>query len=797
MAKKPRTAAEPRAPHGMGSEKLKPTEHLIPLLSRPRLMEKLSRGHERRLTFIQAPAGFGKSTLMSQWRDHLVEQGLVCAWLALDSDDRDPIRFLTLLDNAFTAAGQGLEQFSRTIPGAPQGVRTEVAVATLLDEVEEKGGPIYLMLDDYHVVDGSDIDDVIGMIMSRSTSGLRLVIATRKRAGLPISILKARGLVAAIGPEELRFSDHEAKMLFGGAIQGEDVEALMKRTEGWAVALQLARLWVEDSQTPGEFIRSFSGSEGDVAEYLAEQVFSKLPMELQEFLVETSPLDRIHGDLADAVRGRTDSWDMLHKLEPLRALLVPIHGEIGWYRHHQLFAEYLRQQLACGGGSVPELHLSASTWFTANSMLLPAVRHACQAADLRHAAILIEDAGGLRIGLRDGLAQLRLLLDNLPAELIYEFPRLKLARALLLSKEGRVVEARRHLSEIKSEIALDDPSLRNDFLLMDVMLGIYEGADFSEADVEAMEALAREIPEAEILVRGWLNNLLCIMHFQRGQLVNARRAAQAAMVHYTDLDAVYLQIFIHLHLGVIAMEEGELSEAHVEHQKASILAQSHFASDKGLIGLARVPLAEVYYEWNELERARTLVFDALAEVEEYEGWLDIYLSGYVTASALALADQGLESALEILERADRTATARGMPRLRRLVTVRRIELLTLTGEIGPAVALAKDIGLALAPRGKAKPSAIPWRERWQQQIVLSRWHLNKENFARRKRCWRRFAPKPKQAETTAPRSKRGFCWRLPMMEKATWTALPKTCSRRFHLPCPAPIAAVSSMRANP
>ena len=228
---------------------------------------------------------------------------------------------------------------------------------------------------------------------------------------------------------------------------------------------------------------------------------------------------------------------------------------------------------------------------------------------------MIEDAGGLRIGLRDGLAQLRLLLENLPAELIYEYPRLKLARSLLLSKEGRLAEARRHLNEVESELKEDDPALRSDILLMDVMLGIYEGAEFSEADVAAMEALAREIPEAENFVRGWLNNLLCIMQFHRGHLVNARSAAQTAMVHYTDLGAVYLQIFIHLHLGVIAMEEGELSEAHMEHQKASILAQSHFASDKGLIGLARVPLAEVYYEWNDLERARGLVFDALAEAD--------------------------------------------------------------------------------------------------------------------------------------------------------------------------------------
>ena len=721
MAGKLRNQALPDSPHRIGGDKLRPMAHLIPLLSRPRLMEKLARGHERCLTIIQAPAGFGKSTLMSQWREHLVEKGLTCAWLVLDSDDRDPIRFLTLLANAFAAAGHELEQFSRTIPGAPRGVRAEVAVATLLDEVEEVGGPIYLMLDDYHFVDGSEIDDVIGMIMSRPASGLRLVIATRKRAGLPISILKARGLVAAIGPEELRFSAEEAQYLFGGAIQGADVEALMKRTEGWAVALQLARLWVEDSQTPGEFIRSFTGSEGDVAEYLAEQVFSNLPLELQEFLVETSHLERIHGDLADAVRARRDSWDMLGKLEPLRALLVPIHGESGWYRHHQLFAEYLRQQLARGGGErVRELHLSASEWFAANGMWLPAVRHACQAGDVRHAALLIEDAGGLRIGLRDGLAQLRLLLENLPAELIYEFPRLKLARSLLLSKEGRVAEARRHLNEVESEVKADDPALQSDILMMDVMLGIYEGAEFSAADVAAMEALAQEIPEAENFVRGWLNNLLCIMHFQGGNLVKARSAAQTAMVHYTDLEAVHLQIFIHLHLGVIAMEEGELTEAHMELQKASILAQSHFASDKGLIGLARVPLAEVYYEWNDLGRARGLVFDALAEVEEYEGWLEIYFSGYATASALALAEQGLEAALEIMQRADRTAAERRMPKLGRLAAARRIELLTLAGEIGPAAALAGDSGLKLGDWTKAKAGATPWRERWQQEIALSR-----------------------------------------------------------------------------
>jgi LuxR family maltose regulon positive regulatory protein len=291
-----------------------------------------------------------------------------------------------------------------------------------------------------------------------------------------------------------------------------------------------------------------------------------------------------------------------------------------------------------------------------------------------------------------------------------------------------VVEARRHLTEVVSDARPKNPALGNDILLMDVMLGIYEGADFSGADVAAMEALAGDTPEAEYFMRGWLNNMLCIIHFQRGELIDARRTARAAMTHYTDLDAVYMQIFIHVHLGIIAMEEGELTEAHMEHQKASILAQSHFASDHGLIGLARVPLAEVYYEWNDLDRARGLVFDALAEVEEYEGWFDIYFSGYGTASALAWADQGLEAALDIIDRAEQTAATRAMPRLRRLVAVRRVELFTLAGEIDRAAALAKHAGLAFDSGGNGKTPRLPWRARWHAGIVLARLALRQGKF---------------------------------------------------------------------
>ncbi len=732
MARRPKSGLSSEA--WLCGVKLRPARQRVRLVDRPQLLDKLARGLERRLTLIQAPAGYGKTTALAQWREHLVARGVRCAWLTLDADDRDPHQFLAYLARALTDAGLELGQLAGMAPSGLRALRPPVALASLQRELERSSEPTCILLDDYHNLESREIDAMLDALLQRLPPHFHLAIATRGRPRLSYASLRTRGLLTELDAEDFRFSVGETRRLFGDLLSDEELSALLSRTEGWVVALQLARLWVEESEAPGSEIRSFTGSSADVAEYLAEQVLARLPPEIQSFLIETSHLARIHGDLADTVRGRNDSWDMLRRLAPLHALLVPIDGSAGWYRHHQLFAEFLRQQLTfLGAARTRALHLGASRWFADNGHLLSAVKHARQAGALRRAAALIEKAGGLRVGLQDGLAQLNLLLDNLPRELIYERPRLKLARAFLLSKEGRLADARRHLDEVMTETHPGNAALDSDILLMDVMLGIYEDTGSPDGHIAAMEALERDTPEGDHFVRGWLNNLLCIMQFRRGNLRQARAAADAAMAHYVDLEAVYLQVFIHLHLGLISLEEGRLNEAYACCRRAAQRAAAHFGSDAGLVGLTHLPLAEVRFERNEIGEARALVFAALADVEQYEGWVDVFARGYMTASALAYIEGGLDAALATLERAAETAADRELPRLRWLATCRRVEVLTLAGETERAAALAAEAGLRFGGRSGAAALPLTWRERWQSGIALARLAIRAGDHARAQR----------------------------------------------------------------
>ena len=710
-----RNSADEAPPDHMPAARLRPALQMVRLVSRPHVLALLRAGAACRLTLIQAPAGYGKTTVMAQWRDALLAEGEAVAWLMLAPDDGEPGHFLAALSGALADAGIVKRGFT-----LPADLRTEPALGLLIRAVERAKRPGMIFLDDYHLVDDARIDPLLDVLLARLPPGVRIALATRRRPSIAYSKLRPAGLLNELGSRELRFSVGDAKALFGELLSDDDLAALNAHTEGWVVALQLARLWVADSAQPARQIRHFMGAAGDMAEYLAEQVLETLPDDAREFLIETAHLARVQGDLADAVRQRTDGWDNLRALEPLNALIVADGAADGWYRYHQLFAEYLRgQQRFLGEARVRSLNRRAAKWYSANGDLGSAVRHAIAAGEPGRAALLIEEAGGLRIGLQQGIGRLRALLSHLPLAAIYASPHLALARTYVLAKEARLDEARRHFEharELAAEAGPNDTLFASNLMLTEMLLGIYEDAAFSDAEFAAMVRSAEQMPDSEQLDRGWLNNQLCIVAFRRGALDQARRAAERAMEYYVDAGTVYLQIFMRLHHGLIALEQGALEDARAWAESAVNEARDAFETDAGLIGLCCVAQAEIAYEQDRLDEVRALLFDALDDVEQYEGWMDIFARGYLTISALSLADDKPAATLSALERAEETASTRNLPGLAWLAQCRRVELLVLAGDVEGARALADrwrlSFGEADAPQG--------WRERMAAGLALAR-----------------------------------------------------------------------------
>src|SRR2546422_941396 len=374
------------------------------VVSRPRLLARLNEGLHRKLTLIAAPAGFGKTTLVSEWVA-LIERPT--AWLSLDEGENDPARFLAYLVAALQTIAANIGEGVLGVLQSPQPPPTETILTALLNDLTTISDHFVLVLDDYHVLDAKPIDHALTYLVEHLPPQMHLVIATREDPPLPLARLRARGQLTELRATDLRFTPSEAAAFLnqgmGLNLSAEDIARLSTRTEGWIAGLQLAALSMQGHQDATSFITSFTGSHHFVLDYLVEEVLQQQPESIQTFLLRTSILDRMTGSLCDAVllTPSGSGQETLEYIERANLFLVPLDNERRWYRYHQLFADLLRQRLhqrsasSTGDevGDVTELHRRASQWYEDNGLEIEAFHHAANANDVARAERLIEGEG--------------------------------------------------------------------------------------------------------------------------------------------------------------------------------------------------------------------------------------------------------------------------------------------------------------------------------------------------------------------------------------------------------------------
>src|SRR5262245_11715554 len=418
---------------------------------RRRLVQALGDGLERGRVLVCAPAGFGKTALLADWARG---GGRPVAWLCLDSGDSDPARFWRYVVAALDRARPGLA--GRVGPPPPRSF--EGLVTALINELAADPGPdeVLLVLDDYHLVDPGPVHESVTFLLENLPPGLRVVVASRADPPLPLARLRARGQLAELRAAELRFTLEEAAALLGeaggAALPAPAMAALVARTEGWAAGLQLAALSLRGQADPAGFAAEFSGSHRFVLDYLTDEVLAGQPGPVRAFLLETSVLERLSGELCDAITGRADGQAMLQEIERAGLFLVPLDEMRGWWRYHHLFADLLRARLqAEQPGRVPALHRAAAAWSEEHDLADDAVRHALAAGDATWAARLVERHVETLLGRSEGVT-LRRWLSALSAESVRDRPRLCLAQAYGAA-QGFQLEALRseeHTSELQS-----------------------------------------------------------------------------------------------------------------------------------------------------------------------------------------------------------------------------------------------------------------------------------------------------------------------------------------------------------
>jgi LuxR family maltose regulon positive regulatory protein len=367
------------------------------MVSRPRLVERMTQGLGGRLTLVSAPAGFGKTTLLAEWVAGASASAGSVGWVSLDPGDNDPAVFWSYVLAALLAVRPDLGERSRALLNSPQPPPIETVLTPLINEIGANGHPLVLVLDDYHVIDASHVHDGIVFLLDHMPSCLHLVLASRSDPPLALARLRARRDLTEVRSADLRFTSDEAtcflNRVMGLDLSSAKMAALEERTEGWIAGLQLAALSMQGRADMRGFMAGFSGDNRHIADYLIQEVLRGQPERLRSFLLDTSILDRLTGPLCDAVTGSKDGRAQLEELERRNLFIVPLDDRRQWYRYHHLFGDVLRARSAAEDPDrARTLHRRASEWYEANGTPGEAVHHALAAREPTRTAALIERA---------------------------------------------------------------------------------------------------------------------------------------------------------------------------------------------------------------------------------------------------------------------------------------------------------------------------------------------------------------------------------------------------------------------
>jgi len=689
------------------------------LVSRLRLSERLDRGTASKLMLVSAPAGFGKTTLLTQWLaagPGAPADKRPAAWLSLDQGDNDPASFWAYVIAALRTTSPGVGENALALLRASGPPPVEVVLTALLNDLAAIAGDIVLVLDDYHVIDAPVVQDAMAFLLEHLPPRLHVVIAGRADPALPLARLRARGELAEIRAAELRFTPDEAAAylneMMGLRLSARDVAALEARTEGWIAALQLAALSMQGRDDVAGFIAGFAGDDRYVVDYLAEEVLARQPDRVQAFLLQTSVLGRLSGPLCDAVTGQGGGKAMLEALERGNLFLVPLDDRRRWYRYHHLFADVLQARLLDEQpGQVPDLHRRASAWYERSGEQSLAIGHALAARDFSRAADLIERALPAMARTRQE-ATVRGWLEMIPDELVRVRPVLSVgfAGALLTGGElegieGRLRDAERWLDpptgaragsqSPPAEMVVTD---EEEYRRLPGTIEMYRaGLALARGDLPGTLRHAQRTLELaaddDHLCRASASALLGLVYWGRGDLEAGHRAYSACVAGLRRAGFVADILGCSIALADIRITQGRLGEALRTYEQALPLGPEQ--GGPVLRGTADmfVGMSEIARERDDL-RAATQHLQRSQELGEHTGLPQNRYRWRVAMARVAQAEENLPGALDLLNEAERLYVSDFFPNVRPVPAL-RARVWIAQGRLGEALGWAREQGLSV------------------------------------------------------------------------------------------------------
>lgn len=706
------------------------------LVPRPRLIKTLNQGLTGKLTFISAPAGFGKTTLISSWLDalqidnHQSSSVNQIAWLSLDENDSELSRFLSYVIAALQRVDPHIGKSALPLLQASPLPLSSV-LTTLLNDIARQPDLLILVLDDYHAVDSRPIDEALTFLLDNLPPQLHLVITSREDPNLPLARLRVRGLLTELRAADLRFTVAETAVflqeVMGLNLTEAQIAALEVRTEGWIAGLQMAALSMREENDLSGFIQSFTGSHRFVLDYLLEEVLHQQPDHVQEFLLKTAVLNQLTGSLCDALTGDDNGQEILESLDRANLFLVPLDNERRWYRYHHLFAELLQQRLQQGAEEfdLPDLHIRASKWYETQGLEVEAFQHAAAAQDIDRAIRLIE-GDGVPLHFRGMGTPVLTWLKSLPKSILDARPSLWVtyASALFFVGQHTAVEQKLQAAEAALQSTKPDETTQD---LIGRIATIRGTLAIIQQDVATMlrqsnRALENLHPDNRMFRSA--------AHWMQGYAYYLQGDRATASQSYTEVISLSQSFEDSIYALAAAISLGQLQEA----DNKLLLASKTYERVLQVAGdppqliacEAFLGLARIYYQWNDLDTAQRYGQQCAQLTQQIES-IDTFAAYGVFLARLKLAQGDVSGATAALEEAETFTRQHNL--LFRLPDVAAAQLLTLLrqGDLTAAAHLAEKHDLPISQarvclaQGDTR-GALALLEPLRQQMEAKGWH---------------------------------------------------------------------------
>lgn len=670
-------------------------------VSRPRLTERLlvCMKHAGNFALLSGPAGFGKTTLLSEFVAELQQP---IAWVSLDESDNDPIRFWTYLLTACQSIQPEIGEAALGLLQSPQQLPDETIATILINDLVKLDTDLIIVVDDYHIIQNSTIHSALAFLLDHLPNNLHLVFSTRVDPPWPLARLRARNQLVEIRAADLRFTVEETAVflnqVMGLRLSAEDVAALEARTEGWIASLQLAAISMKGRSDVTGFIKAFTGSHVYVAEYLIEEVLERQPQDVKTFLLQTSILERLSATLCDAVSGRADSQDVLKYLYQSNLFVHPLDDEGQWFRYHHLFADLLRARIrqSLSEDDLMTLHRRAAAWYEQTGMVSEAMEHSLAAKDYSHAIQIIGNIA-LPMILQAYVRTVDGWLQSIPQIYLEQSVELNMAFAWLNLLRGTFSEATPYVERLfnmfsSTDIGDQNPSILGEWLALQSRLLSVQGKIAESRDM-ADQAL-QILPETAVHIRSLIHiNQATIYQ----QMLDYDHAADTFQMIVQDSQATGNFTFEILGTSGQAQMLLQQGKLHASFEIASQGVRRLEITGKTTPFSATLygELGQIHYHWHQLDQARSYLMRSI-QASGLNGYSDPEIYHHVMLSRMFQMEEDWDAAAREMQQASDLAKAIPPAMIREHVLSQQIRVNLAFSRFAAAQSLLKADGFTFS-----------------------------------------------------------------------------------------------------